>query len=566
MAYQKGEARHGAGTGAREGMATAELERNDLCACGSGRRYETCCMARPAAGEPAAGEAAQPPLGIDAEMAQAGRPHLADQVGDAESRYHQILVSASNNPAMLHVMGQAALQQGDHMAAITCIEKALAFDGRHPLYHYDMARTYEAMGCLEEAVGFYLAAVSLRRDFTEAEVRLGALLERCSIHTLKITILHYLRIGEIGLLPDLELRRRQLDGEEPGSLRLFICGENPANRQLLEMVKRELPLIESDLLLGGLHRWIPYLTGINRFIDIDYAEPRLTNMEVGGCRIVNHPPVRLSNEYRLYQTTTPALAFTPEEQARGRDGLRAMGLDPDKDWFVCLFARDRVYLDTLMPDFRFDDTRNADIDSYALAARRIVEAGGHVIRMGYGVAKPFGLRHERVIDYALECRDDFMDVYLMGHCRFVLGTTSGICDIAMLFDVPRIGTNWLPLGSAPLSRNSLFIPKLLRDSGTGELLPFGRFLEDTRAPKSDLLWAPSNRTRFICDDNTPEDILAVTEEMLLRLNGGFAETEADRALQARYFARFPADHWSAEVKTPLGRDFLRKHRAYFLES
>ncbi len=154
----------------------------------------------------------------------------------------------------------------------------------------------------------------------------------------------------------------------------------------------------------------------------------------------------------------------------------------------------------------------------------------------------------------------------ISHCRFVLGTTSGICDIAMLFDVPRIGTNWLPLGSAPWGRHCLFIPTLLRDRGSGQLLPFERFLEDTRGPKSDLLWSPLNRVRFVFEDNAPEDILAVTEEMMARLDGNFTESEEDRAMQARYLARFPADHWSAEVRTPMGRDFLAKHQAYFLES
>ncbi len=562
IAYQACEARHGADMGGRgDLMAAVKLGRNDFCACGSGRKYKKCCMARPAAGGAAAAA-----IDIDAEMARAGRLHLAGRTGQAESHYHQVLVSASNNPATLYTMGQAALQRGDYPAAVACIEKALAFDGRHPHYHYDLARAYDALDRLPEAVGFYLAAVSLQSEFTEAADALSALLDRHAIRTVKVTILHYHRIGELGLIPDLALRRQQLEGAEDGCLHLYISGEKPANRQLLEMLKRYLCLIESDLLLAGLHRWIPNLSGVDKLIDVDYAEERIFNMEVGGRRIINQPPHRQSNEYDLYQATTPALAFTPEEQARGRDGLRAMGLDPDKDWFVCLFTRDPVYLSELLPGHRFDDTRNADIDSYALAARCIVEAGGHVIRMGHGVAKPFGLSHERVIDYALECRDDFMDVYLMGHCRFVLGTTSGICDIAMLFDVPRIGTNWLPLGSAPLSRNSLFIPKLLRDRGSGELLPFGRFLEDTRGAKCDLLWSPANRMRFVFEDNTPEDILAVTEEMLLRLDGSFAESDEDRAMQAGYFGRFPADHWSAEGRTPIGRDFLAKHRTYFLES
>ncbi len=543
-------------------MATANLGRNDLCDCGSGRKYKKCCMARPAADGPAAAA----PLDIDAEIARASQLHLAGHVDPAAAIYRRILVAAPENPTALHLLGLTAYQNGDHANAIDNIAKALAINERHPYYHRDLARVYEAMGRFPEAVGFYLAAISLKHDFAEAAASLAELLDRHAVRTVKITVLHYIRIGELGLVPDRELRQLQLDGAEDGCLHLYITGEKPANRQLLEMLKRHLCLIESDLLLAGLHRWIPNLSGVDKLIDVDYGVQRFSVMEVGQHRIVNHPPRRLSNEYGLYQKVGAVLAFTPEEEARGREGLRDMGLDPDKDWFVSLFTRDPVYLSELLPGHRFDDTRNADIDSYTLAARRIVEAGGHVIRMGHGVAKPFGLSHERVIDYALECRDDFMDIYLMGHCRFVLGTTSGICDIAMLFDVPRIGTNWLPLGSAPLSRNSLFIPKLLRDRGSGELLPFGRFLEDTRGAKCDLLWSPANRMRFVFEDNTSEDILAVTEEMMARLDGSFAESDEDRAVQAGYFGRFPADHWSAEGRTPIGRDFLAKHRTYFLES
>ncbi len=88
----------------------------------------------------------------------------------------------------------------------------------------------------------------------------------------------------------------------------------------------------------------------------------------------------------------------------------------------------------------------------------------------------------------------------------------------------------------------------------------------SRQEHCDLLWSPANRMRFVFEDNAPEDILAVTEEMMARLDGSFIESDEDRTLQARYFARFPAGHWSAQVRTPMGRDFLAKHQAYFLES
>ena len=72
--------------------------------------------------------------------------------------------------------------------------------------------------------------------------------------------------------------------------------------------------------------------------------------------------------------------------------------------------------------------------------------------------------------------------------------------------------------------------------------------------------------RFVCEDDRPGDILAVTVEMMVRLDGSFTESDEDRALQERYFERFPADHWSAQARTPMGRAFPGKHSAYFLES
>jgi putative glycosyltransferase (TIGR04372 family) len=533
------------------GTAAAKPEPNALCGCGSGRTYKTCCRL-------SAGTAAVPEPRPAAALTVAIDP--------APARSLRVQIQAPDNPLALHQMGLAAFHRKDYPAAVEAFRAALAACGWHPDYHRELARVLAATGQFEEAVGFYLAAVSLKRDFAEAAAELGALLEGRRIREVRLTILHYPRIGELGLAPDLALRRRQIDGAPSDRLHLFVSGEKPANRQLLEMLKREIHLVESDALLAGLHRWIPNLSGLERLVEVNYAEDRFSVLEVGGARIVNHPPHRESNEFGLYQATEGSLRFTPEEEARGQDGLRTMGLDPKRDWFVCLFARDRVYLDRLLPGYRFDDTRNADIDSYGPAARRIVAAGGHVIRMGHGVAKPFGTRHPRVIDYASRGRDDFMDVYLMAHCRFVLGTTSGICDVAMLFDVPRVGTNWLPLGSAPWGKTCLFIPKLLRDARSGERPPFRRFLEDSRSFESPLLWSHANSERFVCEDNRPEDILAATDEMLARLDGRFEDSEADRALQARYFARFPADHWSAEVRTPMGRDFLRRHRAYFLES
>ena len=91
------------------------------------------------------------------------------------------------------------------------------------------------------------------------------------------------------------------------------------------------------------------------------------------------------------------------------------------------------------------------------------------------------------------------------------------------------------------------------------------FLTRTMDFAHPLLWSTDIMEEHDYEDNSPEDVLAVTVEMTERLDGTFVPSEEDIALQERYFRQFPPDHWAARIKTPIGRDFLRKHRAYFLE-
>jgi len=65
----------------------------------------------------------------------------------------------------------------------------------------------------------------------------------------------------------------------------------------------------------------------------------------------------------------PHLEFTPEEEARGESGLRAIGIPPGAP-FVCLIVRDNAYHDDDQ-DGR-DTYRFSDIQNYAFAAEELV--------------------------------------------------------------------------------------------------------------------------------------------------------------------------------------------------
>ena len=75
--------------------------------------------------------------------------------------------------------------------------------------------------------------------------------------------------------------------------------------------------------------------------------------------------------------------------------------------------------------------------------------------------KPFISDNPRIIDYATKYRTDFGDIFLPAHCKFFLGSTSGIVVAAQIFNIPSARANWVPLGVLPLGNTDIFIPKKL---------------------------------------------------------------------------------------------------------
>lgn len=350
------------------------------------------------------------------------------------------------------------------------------------------------------------------------------------------------RLGHLALNADLFCRRRQIQDRRQDDLVIFLAG-HPANRQLLDMWKRKLCVIESDL-LKSIFDQTRYLWARTPFYE---------------------PLEMWSNEYKEFNLAAPTLDWTDEEIDRGQAYLRTKGVDLRKDWFVCIYARDPEYLAQEVDsglNWSYHDHRNADIDSYMDAIHLIVERGGFVFRMGYRVAKPLDYKHPRVIDYATTERTDFLDIFLISQCRFVLGTTSGICDVAMIFDRPRVGINWVPFGLAPWGKHCLVVPKLLRYIETGELVDFAKAIAFNERRDSPWVWDGNYPRQLGIEyvDNNAEEITSATQEMLDRLEGGFELTQADIDRQLAYREHFSEQHWCRHVLTPVARDFLKRYQ------
>ena len=359
---------------------------------------------------------------------------------------------------------------------------------------------------------------------------------------IKISLLITERIGHLSTNTDLFMRRKQLNKNSDDIFYIFFAG-NPCNRQLLEMWKRYILIIENQLIYD-LFRFSE-----NLLLKSKYYDPLST----------------LFNEYNIYQKTKSTLTFTSEEYFRGYNFLKEIGIDLKKNWYVCIFARDSKYLNTVYNkgNWSYHDYRNADINKFQKVSKYISDIGGFVVRIGSHVSKPFLLNNEKVIDYASNFRTDFMDIFIIAHCKFVIGNTSGICDVAMAFDIPYLGTNIVPIGNVPHGKKSLFIPKKIYTE-MGERVSYFKLISENTNRNSSLWmtqwWIDQG---YVLVENTQEEILEVTKEMLMKLNDEYHLTKEELMMMKNYFELYSETHWAKEIKTPIGLDFLKNNLSFF---
>ena len=342
-------------------------------------------------------------------------------------------------------------------------------------------------------------------------------------------------LGHLALNLDLFFRRKQLGIFPINALYIFFV-YNAANRQLLKMYSREVTIFES--------RHIGRLFSLFAILNTRFYQ----RLDMS------------SNEYCEYQKTYCQIAFTQAERTLGRLSLLNMGIKDD-DWFVCIFARDPIHYKKVYGYLESPMTfRDSDIDTYVEAAKFIVEQGGYVLRMGMDVEKRFAFQHERVIDYALSHRSDFMDVYLTANCKIYIGTASGGSDMARIFDKFHLALNWTLVGWAPGGKNEIYMPKTLCNRRTGKQVKYEEALSLTSK------WIISldfNVEKALVDieaelvSNSPQQILAATKELMERVSGTYVESVGYRDRLNVYFRlRHQHNNWCKNVYTPIASNYL----------
>jgi len=358
--------------------------------------------------------------------------------------------------------------------------------------------------------------------------------------------LDYRWVAHVGHIANMDhlIKREILQGRDPKRLILHLPPSHaPANRALLEKMATHISIIEDE-------EKLPYpLDAMFSVLEEYYLCESIDGL-------TKHWWHASSEILRAWEEAGhgPLLAHTAEELQRGRAGLKTLGV-PDGAWFVCLhvresgFKREQGYSEV-------EAVLNADIESYLPAMRAIIERGGWVIRVGDPKMQPLPAL-PRTIDYARSTlKSDWMDVFLLGSCRFFIGTSSGPAYIPPLFGIPCVLTNWAPTGQRPFNGRDLYIPKRFQAGAPPRELGFSEMM----APP--LGYAP----RYVLADalglapipNTSEEIREVVSEMLDRADGALCYSRQDEALQSAFDAVAETNLCIGNAR--IGRAFLRKYR------
>lgn len=327
------------------------------------------------------------------------------------------------------------------------------------------------------------------------------------------------RIGHLSWNTELFLRRMYRDELKTNVKYLFMAGRPFCNDTLLDIIKREVPVIDGRNPFALIIVWI------------------LRGAPSG--RVVM--PMTLSNEYEETTNLPQVLKLNEADIEKGRRLLEKMGIGPN-DWYVCFHSRDSKYLNTVFPgsDSSYHDYRDCSIDNYLKAAEYITSLGGYAIRMGSVTEKKIEISNPKIIDYANNFRTDFGDIFLPSTCKFFLGCSAGLFMVSTTFGRPVAGANFSHFEIPPQRGGDVFIPKKFVNRKTQKYLRYIDLVELGAG-----LWLHSadfEQNNIDVVENSPEEILYLAREMNERLDRNFNYTPIKIERQKKYWGIFNQSH------------------------
>jgi len=366
----------------------------------------------------------------------------------------------------------------------------------------------------------------IRNKFVGVQQPLGRWILR---HILELIVLAPLLIF---VIPWLKFRRKEV----------LLIGESPVISRFIAPLE---PEIRRRIVQGSLSRAIV----LNQSADTNSQVRKMYGEIVkiyGRERKIRRRLIwwasRLGVGYRLLTEDksdllwqgTPALhGFSTPENIQGQKFLSDVGIQSG-DPFICYAIRTESYYLRLVEQgvtVKPRSVRNPNEDMYLRALSRLIQNGLPVVRMGKDVDDAVDAkRYPDVIDYARNYRTDYLDVFLLSHCKFLLVGNTGLFWVRAMFNKVTLHCDLYDIRHQVLTHDLMIFQKVLFTS-ENRLATVSEMLR-MRSEYSDERHQARLGVELV--KNTADEIFAACEEMNARIDGTWETTAEDEELQKRY--------------------------------
>lgn len=217
--------------------------------------------------------------------------------------------------------------------------------------------------------------------------------------------------------------------------------------------------------------------------------------------------------HNVLPRTQPSISFNENETILGKNLLLKLGIDFPNDEYICIHHRTPHYFfkKKIIKEFRYNlrDLRN---ENYFKTFDYLNSNNFKVVSMGEKMKKKI---KDEVIYYNNEnIKNDFLDIFLLFNCKFMISDGSGISNVALLNRKKRLYINFAQIFSINLS-DSLYtpfiLPKKFKKINTNEYLSYSEVL---KKGLSELTYIDElNKFGYDIEDNSEDEILNATKEM-----------------------------------------------------
>jgi len=217
--------------------------------------------------------------------------------------------------------------------------------------------------------------------------------------------------------------------------------------------------------------------------------------------------------HNVLPRTQPSISFNENETILGKNLLLKLGIDFPKDEYICMHHRTPHYFfkKKIIKEFRYNlrDLRN---ENYFKTFDYLNSNNFKVVSMGEKMKKKI---KDEVIYYNNEnIKNDFLDIFLLFNCKFMISDGSGISNVALLNRKKRLYINFAQIFSINLT-DSLYtpfiLPKKFKKINTNEYLSYSEVL---KKGLSELTYIDElNKFGYDIEDNSEDEILNATKEM-----------------------------------------------------